>query len=78
MGYVVRFPNCREISPKASQLIAKRTQKAAYWVGRWSEISKRLCAAPNPWDNLELEKASLYMLGRLYERNQAALKARGF
>jgi hypothetical protein len=78
MGVVVRFPNCREISPEASQLIARRTEKAAYWVRRWSEINKRLSAAPNAWDNLELQDASLHILGWLYERNLKAPKARGF
>jgi hypothetical protein len=38
MGYLVRFPNSREIPHEASRLIAKRTQKAAYWVRRWSAI----------------------------------------
>jgi hypothetical protein len=37
-----------------------------------------LHAAPNAWDDLELEDAKLHMLGWLHERNQAAIKARGF
>jgi hypothetical protein len=78
MGYLVRFPNCREISPEASRRIAKRIEEVASWVKRWSEISKRLHAAPNGWDNLELEDATLHVLGWLHERNKAALKARGF
>jgi hypothetical protein len=53
----------------------KRTEKAVYWVRRWSAIQKRLCAAPNPWDNLELEDATLYVLSWLHERNKAASQA---
>jgi hypothetical protein len=78
MGYALKLPRCREITPEVSRRIAKRTEKAAYWVRRWPAIQKRLCAAPNPWANLELEDATLYVLDWLHESNQAALKARGF
>ena len=79
MGQVVRFPNCREISPEASRSIAKRTKNAAYWVRRWSEIYRRLCEVdPEDMNGWAIKDASLYVLGYLHDRNSAALKARGF
>jgi hypothetical protein len=79
MGDLVRYPNCREIPQKVSRLIARRTRKAAYWVRRWSELYRRLGEAdPRDVDKRLLVNASLYMLDWLHERNEAALKARGF
>jgi len=79
MGEIVRFPNCREISPEACQLISKRTQDASYWVRRWSEIHSSLCEAdPKEADGSLLEDASFYLDGWLQDRNRAAIKARGF
>ena len=79
MGQVVRIPNCRDISPEASQLIATRTKKAAYWVRRWTEINRRLCKVdPEDMDESVIKDASLYVMGWLHDRNRAALKARGF
>lgn len=78
MGIMLKFPNSREIVPEVSHRIAKRTEKAAYWVRRWSAIHKMLHAAPNAWDDLALEDATLHMLGWLHELNKAALKAREF
>ena len=79
MGEIVRFPNCREISPEACQLISKRTQDASYWVRRWSEIHNRLRqAGPEDTDEVLLDDSSLYLDGWLYDRNRAAIKARGF
>lgn len=79
MGEVVMFPNCREVPPEVTRLIAKRTRKAAYWVRRWSELNRRLSEAdPEDVDERQLEDVSLYVLGWLHERNEAALKARGF
>jgi hypothetical protein len=79
MGELVRFPNCKEISPDACQRISEQTKKAAYWVRRWSEIHKSLCEAdPRDTDALLLEDSSLYLDGWLADRNRAAIKARGF
>jgi len=79
MGDVVGFPNCREITPEVSRLIVTRTQKAAYWVRRWSKLNRSLTEVdPKDINEHALEEASLYLLGWLHERNQAALKARGF
>ena len=79
MVEVVRFPNCREVPPGVTRLIVRRTRKAAYWVRRWSELNCRLSEAdPKDVDKWQLEDASLYVLGWLHERNEAALKARGF
>jgi len=79
MGRVVRFPNCREISPEASRIVAKRTRESSYWVRRWSEINKRLYEAePEDFDENAIAEASQYMMDWLYQRNRAALRARGF
>jgi hypothetical protein len=79
MGVLVRFPNCREISPEACRLISERTKEASSWVRRWSEIHKRLCeAGPKNRNEMLLEDASLYLDGWLYGHNCAAIKARGF
>ena len=79
MGDLVRFPNCREVSPEASRSIAKRTKTAAYWVRRWSEIMRRLSEVdPEEMDESIISDAEAYVLGYLHDRNSAALKARGF
>jgi hypothetical protein len=45
MGVVVKFPACREVSPKVHNQIQKRPKKAAYWVKRWTEINRSLYEA---------------------------------
>jgi hypothetical protein len=79
MGELIQFPKCRPIPPEARQRISERTEKASYWVRRWSEIYGTLCeAGPKEADAELLEDASLYLDGWLQDRNIAALKARGF
>ncbi len=79
MGELIQFPNCREISSEAFQLIAESTQNASYWVRRWSEIHNSLCEATlEDMDEILLEDSSLYLDGWLHDRNCAAIKARGF
>jgi hypothetical protein len=79
MGELIKFPNCREISSEACQLIAESTQNASYWVRRWSEIHNSLCEAKlEDMDEVLLEDSSLYLDGWLHDRNYAAIKARGF
>ncbi len=79
MGELIQFPNCRPIPPKAHQVISDRTEKASYWVRRWSEIHSSLCEAdPKEADGSLLEDASFYLDGWLQDRNRAAIKARGF
>jgi len=79
MGEVVRFPNCCEVPPEGTRLLAQRTRKAAYWVRRWSELNRRLSeGGPNNVDESLLDDAALYVLSWLHERHEAALKARGF
>jgi hypothetical protein len=79
MGELVRFPNCKEISLEACQLIEEHTKAASYWVRRWSEIHRCLCAAdPKDVNEVLLEDSSLYLDGWLCDRNRAAIKARGF
>lgn len=79
MGAVIQFPNCREISPEICRRISERTKEASYWVRRWSEIHNSLYAAdPDDVNEVLLEDSSLYLDGWLYDRNRAAIKARGF
>jgi len=79
MGDLVRFPNCREVSPEVLRSIEKRTKTAAYWVRRWSEIMHRLCEVdPEDMDESVIKDAAMYVLGYLHDRNSVALKARGF
>ena len=79
MGEIVKFPACREITPEVYELIKQRTNKSAYWVRRWSVISKRLNEAePENRDTQVIEDASQYVTDWLYEHNLIALKARGF
>jgi hypothetical protein len=79
MGVVVKFPACREVSPKIHNQIQQRTKKAAYWVRRWAEISRCLCDADT--EHMEpnlVQDASDYVHQWLSERNRTALKMRGF
>ncbi len=79
MGKLIKFPNCKEISPEANRRISARTRKASYWVRRWSEIHKTLCEEdPNDADPVLFEDSSLYLDNWLYDRNRSAIKARGF
>jgi hypothetical protein len=79
MGKIIKLPNCREISHEISQLISERTKEASYWVRRWSEINRCLCeAGPKGMNEALLEDSALYLDGWLYDRNHAAIKARGF
>ena len=79
MGELIQFPKCRPIPPEARQVISDRTEKASYWVRRWSEIHSRLRqAGPKETDAKLLEDASFYLDGWLQDHNRAAIKARGF
>jgi len=79
MGELVQFPNCRPISPEACRRISQLTEKASYWVRRWSDMHNRLCEAdPRETDEVLVEGALLYLDGWLHDRNRAAIKARGF
>jgi hypothetical protein len=79
MGDVVKFPARRDVAPEVSELIEQQTKKAAYWVRRWSEISRCLCDADA--EHMEpnlVQDASDYVHQWLSERNRTALKMRGF
>ena len=79
MGVVVKFPSCREVSPKVHNQIQERTKKAAYWVRRWAEINRSLCEAdPEHVEPNLVQDASDYVHQWLSERNRTALKIRGF
>jgi len=79
MGEDVRLPNCKEISPEASKLISTRTKESSYWARRWSEINKSLYETnPEDRDGKLIQDALQYVTDWLYERNRAALRARGF
>lgn len=79
MGEIVKFPARREVAAEVSELIEQQTKKAAYWIRRWSEISRCLCDADA--EHMEpnfVQDASDYVQQWLYERNLTALKIRGF
>jgi len=79
MGEIVKFPARRDVAPEVSELIEQQTKKAAYWVRRWSEISRCLCDADA--EHMEpnlVQDASDYVHQWLSERNRTALKMRGF
>ena len=79
MGELIKFPNCREVSPEVLESIEKRTKTAAYWVRRWSEIMRRLSEVdPEEKDESIISDAETYVLGYLEDRNNAAIEARGF
>jgi hypothetical protein len=79
MGELIQFPNCRPISPEAHQRISESTDRASYWVRRWSEIHNSLCdEGPKETDAALSVDASFYLDGWLQDRNLTAIKARGF
>ena len=83
MGEVVKLPNCPEISPELLRAISRRTKNASYWAQYWSaywSVVKILVREMDPEevDERALDDVWLRVLGWLYDRNRAAIKARGF
>ena len=83
MGQVVKLPNCPEVSPELLQIIAKRTKNASYWAQYWSVYWSVVNSIDCEMDTDEegeraIEDVWVRVLGWLYGRNRAAIKARGF
>jgi hypothetical protein len=82
-GEIVKLPNCPEVSPELLRSIARRTKNASYWAQYWStywSIVQILALEMDPEevDEMALDDVWLRVLGWLYDRNRAAIKARGF
>ena len=83
MGQLVKLPNCREVSPELLRSIARRTKNASYWAQYWAvywSVVNILVSEMDPEevDQRVLDDVWLRVLGWLYDRNRAAIKARGF
>ena len=79
MGEIVKLPNCPEVSPELLRSIARRTKNASYWAQYWSIVQiLALEMDPEEMDEMALDDVWLRVLGWLYDRNRAAIKARGF
>ena len=83
MGEVVKLPNCPEVSPELLRIIASRTKNASFWAQYWSaywSVVNILVREMDPEevDQRALDDVWLRGLGWLYDRNRAAIKARGF
>jgi len=83
MGQVVKLPNCPEVSPELLQIIAKRTKNASYWAQYWSVYWSVVNMLANEMNEDEVDERAIEdvwvrVLGWLYDRNRAAIKARGF
>ena len=79
MGEIVKLPNCPEVSPELLRIIARRTKNSSYWAQYWSVV-KILVREMDPEEvnQRALDDVWLRVLGWLYDRNRAAIKARGF
>lgn len=83
MGQLVKLPNCREVSPELLRIIARRTRTPAYWVRYWSVYWSVVNSLVSEMDSDEVDERAIKdvwvrVLGWLYDRNRAAIKARGF